>query len=53
MREKPQLKPAYLWAIESDNARAAVDGLASTLGPNCNVEVTKEVIENVILPNLD
>ncbi|WP_186490463.1 hypothetical protein [Synechococcus sp. BIOS-U3-1] len=52
VEEQPQLRPAYLWAVESDNARAAVVGLASTLGPYCNGKVANEVIQNVILPNL-
>ena len=53
VEEQPQLRPAYLWAVKSDNAIAAVDGLASTLGAYCQGEITDEVIENVILPNLN
>ena len=53
IEDKPYLKLAYSWAINSSNARAAIDGLAPTLGPNCNSEVSDEVVENLILPNLN
>ena len=53
IEDKPYLKLAYSWAINSSNARAAIDGLAATLGPNCNSEVSDEVVENLILPNLN
>ena len=52
VEDKPYLKPAYSWAINSSNAKAAIDGLAPTLGANCNSEVSDEVVENLILPNL-
>jgi len=51
--EKPHLKPAYTWAINSSNARAAVEDLALKFGPNCDGDVPNEFIENVILPNLN
>ena len=53
LQEKPHLKPAYQWAINSSNAGAAVEGMAANFGPNCNGEVCDEVVENVILPNLN
>ena len=53
VQEKPHLKAASLWALNSDNARAARDSMAPTLGPNCNGEVTDELVENVIIPNLN
>lgn len=53
IEDKPYLKLAYSWAINSSNARAAIDGLAPTLGPNCNGGASDEVVENLILPNLN
>ena len=53
LQEKHHLKPAYQWAINSRNAGAAVEDMAPIFGPNCNGEVSDEVVENVILPNLN
>ena len=53
VQEKPHLKPAYSWATNSSNARAAVEGMAPKFGPNCNGDVSDEVVENLILPNLN
>ena len=53
VQEKPHLKPAYSWAANSNNARAAVEGMAPKFGPNCKGDVSDEVVENFLLPNLN
>ena len=53
VQDSPHLKTAYLWAINSQNARAAVEGMASSLGADCNGDVTEDVVRNVLLPNLN
>ena len=53
VQERPHLKNAYLWALNSDNARAAVEGMTPTIGAECNSEITDEVVINVLLPNLN
>ena len=53
VQEFPYLKTAYQWAINSDNARAAVKAMVPYLGGNCTDDVTGEVIENVLMPYLN
>ena len=53
IEEAPHLKNAYEWAVNSSNARAAIEAMLPYIDGDCNDDnVTEEIIENVLVPYL-
>ena len=53
LEEAPHLNNAYEWAVNSSNARAAVEVMLPYIDGDCNDDnVTEEIIENVLVPYL-
>jgi len=52
IEEAPHLKNAYEWAVNSSNARAAIEAMLPYIGDCIDDNVTEEIIENVLVPYL-
>ena len=54
IQENPSLEAAYEWAVNSSNARVAVEGIVPYMGADCSEgNLTAEILENVLLPYLE